>query len=68
MNSCIEITKEEHKWDSDFKLKYCGYAYDWELENENYVWINDMDRETNEIATQWMPLPEPPKESNCLEK
>ncbi len=39
-----------------------GYAYDWEKESDRYVWINDMDRETNEIATAWMPLPNPPKE------
>lgn len=39
-----------------------GYAYDWEPESDRYVWINDMDRETNEIATHWMPKPEAPKE------
>ena len=39
-----------------------GYAYDWEPESNRYVWINDMDRETNEIATHWMPLPEAPQE------
>lgn len=39
-----------------------GYAHDWEFEDERYIWINDMDSETNEIATHWMPLPEPPKE------
>ena len=39
-----------------------GYAYDWEPESNRYVWINDMDNETNEIATHWMPLPQPPKE------
>lgn len=37
-----------------------GYAYDWEQESDVYVWINDMDRETNEIATYWMELPVPP--------
>ena len=37
-----------------------GYAYEWNIENENYVWINDMDRETNEIATHYMELPHPP--------
>lgn len=35
-----------------------GYAFD--IEDERIVWINDMDRETNEIATHWMPLPKPP--------
>jgi hypothetical protein len=38
-----------------------GYAYDWEKESDRYVCINDMDRETNEIATHWMPLPEKPE-------
>lgn len=40
-----------------------GYAYDWEPESDRYVWINDMDRETNEIATHYMSLPEPPNEN-----
>ena len=47
-----------------------GYAYSddevgggvWDTGSENSIWINDMDRQTNEIATHWMPLPEPPKE------
>lgn len=43
-----------------------GYAYPleegWDTGNESSVWINDFDRETNEVATHWMPLPEPPKE------
>lgn len=47
-----------------------GSVYDWEIESDEYVWINDMDRETNETATHWMPmilpnplpLPKPPKE------
>lgn len=39
-----------------------GYAYEWEKESNRYVLINDMDRETNEIATAWMPLPNPPHE------
>ena len=39
-----------------------GYAYDWPPEDEWRIWINDMDNETNEIATHWMPLPKPPKE------
>jgi len=38
-----------------------GYAYDWERESDEYIWINDIDRETNEIATHWMPLPNPPE-------
>lgn len=39
-----------------------GYAYDWDKESEDYIWINDMDRETNEIATHWMKLPEKPND------
>lgn len=39
-----------------------GYAYDWERESVEYVWINDMDRETNEVATLFMELPKPPAE------
>lgn len=47
-----------------------GYAYNddeggsgkWDTGNEDSLWINDMDRETNEVATHWMPLPKPPKE------
>lgn len=39
-----------------------GYAYDWDLENDEYLWINDMDNETNEIARYWMTLPELPNE------
>jgi hypothetical protein len=41
-----------------------GYAYsyeEWPQEENGSIWINDMDRETNEIATHWMPLPKPPK-------
>lgn len=45
-----------------------GYAYSndeggsgkWDTGNEESIWINDMDRETNEVATHWMPLPLPP--------
>jgi len=29
----------------------------------NWIWINDMNRESNEIATHWMPLPNPPLSS-----
>ena len=36
-----------------------GYAWDWEKESDEYVWINDMDRQTNEIASDWQPLPKP---------
>jgi hypothetical protein len=36
-----------------------GYAFD--FEDENRVWINDMERETNEIATHWMELPALPE-------
>ncbi len=40
-----------------------GYAYDpkWD-DSKDCVWINDMDRESNEIATHWMQLPEPPED------
>ena len=45
-----------------------GYAYSdeetgsgsWDTGNDGLIWINDMDRETNEVATHWMPLPLPP--------
>lgn len=36
-----------------------GYAFHIE---DDYVWINDMMNEKNEIARYWMPLPQPPKE------
>jgi hypothetical protein len=39
-----------------------GYAHDWEKESDRYVWINDIDRQSNEVATYWMPLPEKPNE------
>lgn len=43
-----------------------GYAYPFDAELDTgistCIWINDMDRETNEIATHWMPLPEAPKD------
>lgn len=47
-----------------------GYAYSddengpgkWDTGNDHSVWINDMDRETNEIATHWMPLPKAPQD------
>lgn len=35
-----------------------GYAV--EKENIGRIWIVDIDRETNEIATHWMNLPEKP--------
>ena len=39
-----------------------GYAYDpedgWGIEKNGSIWINDIERETNEIATHWMALPE----------
>lgn len=43
-----------------------GYAYDpkegWDTGYVDTICIADMDRVTNEVATHWMPLPEPPKE------
>jgi len=43
-----------------------GYAYPisegWDTGNSNSIWINDMDRQTNEVATHWMDLPQVPKE------
>ncbi len=43
-----------------------GYAYDpaegWDTGHDHSIWISDMDRVTNEVATHWMPLPEPPNE------
>lgn len=36
-----------------------GYAFD--IDSEGTVWINDMERATNEVAIYWMPLPEAPK-------
>lgn len=45
-----------------------GYAYDnkdgsdlYASEDKHSIWINDMDSETNEVATHWMPLPKPPE-------
>lgn len=43
-----------------------GHAYciedGWDTGNSKSIWINDMDRQTNEVATHWMPLPNPPEE------
>jgi len=47
-----------------------GYAYAddenglgvWDTGSEASIWINDFDRQTNEIVTHWMPLPAPPKD------
>lgn len=43
-----------------------GYAYDpkegCDTGNSHSIWINDHDRCTNEVATHWMPLPEPTNE------
>lgn len=43
-----------------------GYAYPieegWDTGNEGSIWISDMDRQTNEVATHWMELPQPPQE------
>lgn len=38
----------------------CGYAFS--ENDERSVWISDAINETNEIATHWMQLPDPPKE------
>lgn len=53
------------------KVTY-GYAYPteewvhgiWKTYSAPSIWINDMDRETNEIATHWMPLPKPPPDES----
>ena len=43
-----------------------GYAYKredgWDTGYDHLVWINDFISETNEVATHWMPLPNPPNE------
>ncbi len=43
-----------------------GYAYDpkegWDTGHNKSIWINDFDRQTNEVATHWMPLPEKPED------
>lgn len=43
-----------------------GYAYPidegWDTGRKGSIWINDMDRQTNEVATHWMPLPVLPNE------
>lgn len=48
-----------------------GYAYlpneGWDTGSKKSIWINDMDRETNEIATHWMPIPPPPNDNEILE-
>jgi Protein of unknown function (DUF551) len=38
-----------------------GYGYDWDNDG-TYVWIHDIDRDTNETATHWMYIPEWPNE------
>lgn len=42
-----------------------GYAYPieegWDTGSDGSIWINDFDRQTNEVATHWMPLPDSPK-------
>ncbi len=42
-----------------------GYAYPiedgWDTGSKDTIWINDMDRETNEVATYWMTLPALPE-------
>ena len=47
-----------------------GYAYNpadgWDTGNHHSIWINDLDRQTIEVATSWMPLPELPKESDGM--
>lgn len=37
-----------------------GYVFD--IDSQGTVWIVDLDRESNEVAKYWMPLPESPKE------
>lgn len=47
-----------------------GYAYSdnecgsgkWDTGNDYSIWINDIDRETNEVATHWMNLPNYPQD------
>lgn len=42
--------------------KEVTYGYAFGIEDERRIWINDMGRETNEVATHWMELPKPPRE------
>jgi len=48
-----------------------GYAYDpeegWDTGAEKTIWISDLDRQTNEIASHWMPLPLPPEIENGMD-
>jgi len=45
---------------------YCDFEEEglgvWDTGNSGSIWINDMDRGTNEVATHWMELPKPSKE------
>ncbi len=44
-----------------------GWAYDplegWDSGHKHLIWISDCDRQTNEVATHWMPLPNPPEQN-----
>lgn len=35
----------------------------WDTGIEGAIWFADLDRQTNEVARYWMPLPEKPNES-----
>ena len=37
------------------------YGYCFDIDDAGFVWICDEDRQTNEIASHFMNLPEPPK-------
>ena len=42
--------------------KEATFGYAFEKEDDERIWIVDLARETNEIATHWMPFPESPKD------
>lgn len=64
----ISVKDEKPKIGQQFRYLFMNgkneitYGYAFDIEDEERVWINDMDRETNEIATHWMSLPLPPKD------
>lgn len=37
------------------------YGYAENIEDEERIWIHDLDRDTLEIGLYWMPLPLPPE-------